>query len=270
MIAELGSEHAYLLLNLLLVACVFLCLKFVELFARSGKPLPSLGFVAGGALAFGFALIVDWTKYFGLLTNLSSALPGLGALCAIAAIDSDERRARLLVPLALLLAALSFLAKEDFALPILVATTCMAILHRSRRWAAMTGAVAILFAAAVLFNRIVGSVFVSGTRSPSDPYFVDLSPSSLASSLGRMLLASTHGRMVVVAALAAVVVAIAVNRRDRRPRLQARRADRARAVVAGAEFDLPESRVRLLRVRSDRDAVGDAGRGVLRRFGATE
>lgn len=214
-VAQLGTERAYLVLNLLVVASVFLSLKFVELFVRNGRPLPPLGFVAGGTLALGFAAIVDWTKYFGLLTNLASALPGLGALYTIAMLDNDESRVRTLVPLVLLLAALSFFAKEDFALPILIATASLAVLHRTRRWAAMTLAVAILFAAALLFNRIVGSVFVSGTRSPSDPYFIDLSPWSLASSLGRMLLASSHARMVAAVTLAAVVVAIAVNRHDR-------------------------------------------------------
>ena len=214
-VAMLGTELAYLALNLLVVACVFLCLKFVELFVRKGKPLPPLGFVAGGALAFGFASMIDWTKYFGLLTNLSSALPGLGALCAVAALHNDPTRARTLIPVTLVLSTLSFFAKEDFVLPILVATACLALLHRSRLWAATTAAVAALFAAALLFNRVVGSVFVSGTRSPSDPYFVDLSPLSLATSLGRMLLASTHARIVVALALTATIVAIVVNRGDR-------------------------------------------------------
>src|SRR5687767_13565570 len=79
-VAQLGSDRAYLVLNLALVACVLLCLRFVELWVRGGQPLPLLGFVAAGALAFEFAFVTDWTKYTGLLTNLSSALPGLVAM----------------------------------------------------------------------------------------------------------------------------------------------------------------------------------------------
>ena len=214
LVATLGNDLAYLLLNLLVVACVFLSLRFVELFVRGGRALPPLGWVAGGMLAFGFASIVDWTKYFGLLTNLTSALPGLGALCTIAAIDNDARRARLLVPLALVLAAVSFFAKEDFFLPLLLAAACLAIIRRTRLWVMMTVAIAMLFAAALVFNRLAGSVFVSGARSPSDPYYVDLSPVALAWSLGRMLLASAQARMIVAVAFAAVVAAMLVHRRD--------------------------------------------------------
>lgn len=214
-IAELGSDRAYLALNLMLVACVFLSLKFVELFARGGRQLPTLGFIAGGALAFGFAQIVDWTKYLGLLTNLCSALPGLAALCVIATIDNEPRRARSLGAVVLVLAALSFFAKEDFALPLLIATASLAFLRRSRWWAVMTGALAGLFALAFAFNRVVGSVFISGMRSPSDPYYIDFAPLSIASTFARTLLGSAHARWVVVFALAATLLALVARRADR-------------------------------------------------------
>jgi hypothetical protein len=215
LIAGLGSTGAYIVLNLLVVACVLLCIRFVELFVRRGERLPAAGFAAAGMLALSFAHVVDWTKYFGLLTNLSSALPALAALCAIAAADLDARRARALCMAALALAAVSFLAKEDFALPLMLASACIALVRRSGRWAAMTAAVGGVFVVTLAYSRVVGSVFVLGSRAPADPYFIDLSPLSLASSLDRMLLGPAHGRLVVALAVAATAVAIVVNRRDR-------------------------------------------------------
>jgi hypothetical protein len=215
LVAALSDAHAFLLLNLLSVACLYLCIRFVELFVRRGEALPALGFIAAGAIGLSFAQIVDWTKYFGLLTNLSSALLGLGSLCAIAAADNDEARANRLCAIALVLAAASFFAKEDFAPPLLVATGCIAVARRSPRWAGMTVAIAALFVAALAFNRAIGSAFVLGSRTTTDPYFVDLSPVSIATALARMLAGSAHGRLVVLVCIVASLAAIVLHRRDR-------------------------------------------------------
>src|SRR5688572_3343654 len=215
-LSRLGSSTAYLLLNLALVACVLLCLRFVELLTRDGRPLPTIGFVAAGALAFEFALVIDWTKYLGLVTNVTSALPGLVALCALAAASIDPVRERKLAIAAVVIAAMSFFAKEDFGLPIVVCAAFVTFVKRTRFWAVVTATIMALFAAAIVFNREVGSVFVSGTTSSTDPYFIDLSPSSIAASLGRMLLANGHAKVVVVASLLAVAFAMFVRRRDAR------------------------------------------------------
>jgi hypothetical protein len=213
-LSRLGSSTAYLLMNLALVACVLLCLRFVELLTREGRPLPTIGFVAAGALAFEFALVIDWTKYLGLVTNMTSALSGLVALCVLAAASIDPVRERKLAIAAVVIAAISFFAKEDFGLPIVVCAAFVTLVKRTRFWTIVTATIAALFAAAIVFNREVGSVFVSGTTTSTDPYFIDLSPLSIATSLGRMLLANGHAKVVVVASLLAVSVAMFVHRRD--------------------------------------------------------
>jgi hypothetical protein len=213
-LSRLGSSTAYLLLNLALVACVMLCLRFAELLTRKGRPLPTIGFLAAGALAFEFALVIDWTKYLGLVTNMTSALSGLMALCALAAAAINPVRERKLAIAAVVIAAVSFFAKEDFGLPVVVCAAFIALVKRTRFWTAVAAATAALFASAIVFNRAVGSVFVSGTLSSSDPYFVDLSPVSVATSLARMLLANGHARVVVATALLAVAVAMFVHRRN--------------------------------------------------------
>jgi hypothetical protein len=197
------------------VACVALCLRFVELWVRDGKPLPALGYFAAGTLAFAFPFVVDWTKYMGLITNLCSALAGLLAMCALASAALDPKRERAWVALALVLVGGGALAKEDFGLPVAVTAACIAVLTRSWRWAAITAAVAMLFGAAILYNAKVGSDFVSGTPLPTSPYFIDLSPASLAASLATMLLGTDHGKTVVAASVAAVLAAIVVRRDDR-------------------------------------------------------
>jgi hypothetical protein len=214
LLSRLGSDNAYLLLNLALVACVLLCLRFVELLTRDGRALPTLGFIAAGTLAFAFALVIDWTKYMGLVTNLTSALSGLVVLCLLAGALIDPDRERRLGMAAIALAAVSFFAKEDFGLPILVCAAFATYVRRTRFWAGALVTLIALFGAAIVFNREVGSVFVLGTAASSDPYFVDLSPVSVATSLGRMLLANGHAKVVVASALLAAAVAIFVHRRN--------------------------------------------------------
>jgi hypothetical protein len=214
-VAELGPRLSYGVLNLLTVVCVYLCVRFVELFLRRGEPLPSAAFVAAGAMALGFAGIVDWTRYLGLLTNATSAVLGLAALCLIARLDSQPRQDGSLAPLIVLVAALSFLAKEDFVLPLLVATTALALVAGRARWLALAGGIAVLFAAVLLFNREAGSPFVTGSASPDAPYYMALAPASLFATFKRLLLASTQAKWIVTFACVAVVAAIVVHRRER-------------------------------------------------------
>ena len=209
---DVGDTVAFLLLNLALVACVLLCIRFVELLVRDGRRLPLLGFVAAGALALGFSAIVDWTKYMGLITNLTSALTGLAAMCALALAANDPRRERTMLAAGLALATISFFGKEDFGAPLVALGVLLAALKRSRPWTTAALALPAMFIVALLFNRGVGSVFVSGTTGPGDPYYVDLSPSSLVVAFARMLFATTYENMVIGACLAVLAVAIVVNR----------------------------------------------------------
>ena len=214
-LSRLGSSTAYVLLNLGLVACVMLCLRFVEILARAGRPLPTIGFVAAGALALAFPSVIDWTKYMGLVTNMTSALPGLMALCALAAASIDPTRERNLALAAVALCVVGFFAKEDFALPVIACAALIAHEKRTRLWTIVVMALVALFAATILFNRAVGSVFVSGTLAPTDPYFVDMTPRSIAMSLANMLLANGYALIVVGAAVVAAAVATARKRHAR-------------------------------------------------------
>ena len=213
-LSRLGASTTYLLMNLALVACVLLCIRFVELLTRDGRPLPTTGFLAAGALAFEFSHVIDWTKYLGLVTNLTSASSGLVALCALAAALIDPMRERKLAIAAVFFATLSYFAKEDFGLPIVVVAAFAAFVRRTKLWAGVAATLIALFAAAIVFNRVVGSVFVSGTTTSGDPYFIDLAPLSIASALARMLLATGHAKVIVAVTLLAAAIAIHAHRDD--------------------------------------------------------
>ncbi|MCL4761228.1 MAG: hypothetical protein KJ018_05485, partial [Burkholderiales bacterium] len=101
-VADLGLPLAYAVQNLLLVTCVALSLRFVERFARDGRPLPWAGWTSAAAIAFAFPSTVDYSRYLGLLTNLGSAAFGLGAMVVAAAMS--RRPTPALVP------SLAFLA----------------------------------------------------------------------------------------------------------------------------------------------------------------
>jgi hypothetical protein len=215
-LGSLGRESAYVGQNLLLVACVFLCLRFAELTLRNGRPLPTAGFLAAGVIALAFPAAVDWTKYFGLLTNLSSALFGLAALCLAARLYHDATRAPKLAPWILLLVALSFLAKEDFAVPLVVASIAFAITSNARLWVRIGAAIILMFGAVMMLNRLIGSVFVSGMRGPDDPYFISLAPLSILRGYGHWLFGGTFQIALTAAVCIAALGAIVMHRRDRR------------------------------------------------------
>jgi hypothetical protein len=219
-VASLGPQFAYAAQNVLLVLCVWLGLRFVELFVREGRPLPALGFVATGILAFSFPSIVDWTKYLGLLTNLTSAAFGLAAMVLMATLRLKPDHPGVREVVLVVLVALSFWAKEDFALPLLGTAAAIALSGGGRRWVGITAGIGALFAGAILYNRFVGSVFVSGMRQPDDPYFVDLSPGSLWATFARMMLETRYARSLVVLTLVVAAAAVLLARVDWRARLR--------------------------------------------------
>ena len=219
-VARLGPQFAYIAQNLLLVLCVWLWLRFVEMFMRDGRPLPVLGFIAMGILAFSFPSIVDWTKYLGLLTNLTSAGFGLAAMVVMAQLRLRPERPRAREAALVALVALSFWAKEDFALPLLGTAAAIALSGGGRRWVGITVGIGALFAGAILYNRFVGSVFVSGMLRADDPYYVDLSPGSLWATFGRIFMDTRYARSLLLLALFAVAAAVLRARVDWRGRLR--------------------------------------------------
>lgn len=218
--ADLGPQFAYSALNLLVVLCVWLSLRFVELYARDGRPLPIAGFVAAGVLALAFPTIVDWTKYFGLLTNLSSAVFALAAMCLMPLMRARPERAFPLGAAMFALVALSFWSKEDFALPLLVTAAGIFVTGGRLRWAGVTAGIGILFAAALAWNRRVGSVFVSGMRGPDDPYYMDLSPVSLVKTFAAMFLEAGFTRALLSATLVLVTIALVAKAPDRTAKIR--------------------------------------------------
>lgn len=207
-VADLGPQFAYAAQNLLVLLCLWLVLRFVELFVRDGRPLPLAGYASAAIIALAFPPVVDWTRYFGLLTNLSSASFGLAAMATMAWMAQRPPRFVALAPLLLVLVALSVLAKEDFALPMVLTAAAIAVTGGGRQWLLATCGVGVLFALALLYNRAVGSVFVSGARAPDDPYYMDFSPLSLWSSLARMLFEPGYSRMLLWITLAVLAVAV--------------------------------------------------------------
>ena len=259
------------MLNLLVVACVFLCLKFVELFVR-GRTAAAAARIRCRRRA---RLRIRVHRRLDQVLRATDQPDAPRCRDSVRFVRLPRSTATRVAPGCSFrsrscLQRVSFLAKEDFALPILVATACLAITSpkslvgnddRCGR------------------HPVRGGAAVQPPRRQrvrvgrADRRRIRISSIFRRRRWYRRSVACCSrprtARMVVVVALAAVVVAIAVNRRDRPLVLRLAALFVLALVAAGAEFDLPESCVRLLRVHSDRDALGDAGRGVLRRFGAT-
>lgn len=215
--AALGPELGYVLLNLLTVVVVWLSLRFAELFVRDGRPLPVFGYLAAGLIALSYPAIADWSRYFGLVTNLSSAVLGLIVMCLLARLDRAQAHSTGVRVAILLLAAACFFAKEDFALPILVTGACLAFLRRDRAMLLLTVSIGIVFGLALAFNRVAGSAFISGGGRASDPYAVDFRPASVLRGLDTLLLQTAHGRWVTGLAFGTALLLALLRWRDDRP-----------------------------------------------------
>lgn len=205
-VAALGPKLAYVALNLLTLTFVYLSLRFVEMFVYAGRRLPILAFAGAGAGALAFPYIIDWTKYLGLLTNLSSGIFGLLSMIALSAYGHRLWSARRALPLALGFAYLAFFAKEDFGLPILLVAMTFALLQRGRRWPHIIAALAAGFAAAMLYNRLVGSPFTAGAQSTTAPYYVSIAPQSLLHSYRYYLTDSGYTRWLLAGTLLSLLI----------------------------------------------------------------
>lgn len=215
--AALGPELGYVLLNLLTVGVVWLSLRFAELFVREGRPLPVPGYLAAGLIALSYPGIADWSRYLGLVTNLSSAILGLIVMCLLVRLQRDNAPATGFRVGVALLAAMCFFAKEDFALPILLTGACVAFLRRDRAMLLLTVSIGILFGLALAFNWMAGSAYISGGRGASDLYAIDFGPASVLHGLDTLLLHTAHGRWVTGLAFGVALLLAIARWRDDRP-----------------------------------------------------
>jgi hypothetical protein len=129
---------------------------------------------SAAAAAFGIENAIEYSKYTGLITSLSS---GFFAVLAILVMIHFHDRAFPFLTLVstLLLAAMSLFAKEDFPLPILLSAAWIAWANRrsptALRWYVLFGSLLLVAAAAVAYNKIAASPFTAGTEGTYKPDF---------------------------------------------------------------------------------------------------
>lgn len=215
-LGTVGATLSYILLHMLVVGVVWLAIRFAEIILRGGQRLPTGGFLAVGLIAFSYPAMADWSRYLGLITNLSSAVPGLIAMCMLARLQLGVARPGLWRAGVLVLATISFFSKEDFGLPILGTAACLALAGRDRAMGWLTMAIGALFALSLLFNRMMNSAFLSGGRHASDPYATSFAPASILHGMKALLLHTEHGRWVTGLACAAALLLAMVRWREHR------------------------------------------------------
>ena len=188
LIAELGRDFAYAVLNTLTVLTAWLVLRFAaRVFETELRWLFVLVFAV---LTFSHAAAFEHGRYFGLMTNLISHTFGLLTLLLLW--DGWRRASDRHWLVAALTYALSVLAKEDFILPPLVliayfwvgphAGGALSEPGSRRRGFLLTLAFLAIGAGSLLWGVFDRNPFVSGLFSSGDgnrPYAVDLGASAL-------------------------------------------------------------------------------------------
>ena len=214
LIAELGRDFAYFVLNTLTVLTAWLVLRFAaRVFETEFRWFFVLVFAV---LTFSHAVAFEHGRYFGLMTNLISHTFGLWTLLLLW--DGWRRASNRHWLVAALTYALSVFAKEDFILPplLLVAYFWVAPHAQSalsqpgsrRRGVLLTLAFIAIGVGSLLWGVLDRNPFVSGlfaSDGGNRPYAVDLGASALLRAYWK-LVAVLVPVSTTLAGFAAVVV----------------------------------------------------------------
>lgn len=137
--------------------------------------------LAAGALSL--ENMIEYSKYAGMLTNLSSGNFAVAAMCLMMFARGEDGRPRWWrLPAVWVLAGVSFFSKEDFAvatalLALYLAWKDIRLAHPRASWGvAMVAGILLLGAAVVAYNHAFGSVY---TQSAKGPYKSSFNPVSM-------------------------------------------------------------------------------------------
>lgn len=218
-LASWGPEWLIWAVRVLTATYVFLCWKILVEVTRPRQYWVTLVLFSLASLST--PIIAEYARYTGMITHMMSGCLGLAAVFFVFKDDREPNDIWLYASAALLL--LSTLAKEDFILFYVFSTAYVLFKSekpiKKRVLVALAGlVVSLLMVSGAKF--LAASSFL-GANDAQSSYFIDTSPTGVASTVWRYLTGAghpamiDHGKIIAGAMLFSGLVALIVLIRDR-------------------------------------------------------
>lgn len=192
-LSTLGPDWLIWTVRILVVAYVFMCWNILRVFVGPGQYWISLALFSMSVLSS--PIIVEYARYTGMITHMTSGCLGLAAVNFLFKYDRNNSYIWICVSVIFLL--LSSLAKEDFIL--FYAFSFVYVLFKSKK--SLNKQVLIgLIGLVISLLMVAGSKFFAessflGVSDAQHPYFIDISPISVAMTVWSYLMGSGHPAM---------------------------------------------------------------------------
>lgn len=217
--SSLGPDWLIWAVRLFTATYVFLCWKILIEVLQPRQYWITLVLFALASLSS--PIIAEYARYTGMMTHLMSGCLGLAAVYFLFKDDREDNDSWLYVSVMLLL--LSTLAKEDFIL--FYVFSFVYVLFKSKK-AIEKRALIGLIGLSVSLMMVAGAKFLAassflGASDAQSPYFIDTSPTSVATTVWRYLMGAghpamkVHGQIIATAMIFSSILALIVILRDR-------------------------------------------------------
>jgi hypothetical protein len=219
MLSSLGPDWLIWAVRIFTATYVFLCWKILVEVIKPRQYWITLVLFATAVLST--PIVAEYARYTGMVTHMMSGCLGLAAVYFLFKDGREKNDTWLYVSVALLL--LSTLAKEDFILFYVFSFAYILIKSqkaiKTRVFVGLAGlALSLLMVAGAKF--LAASSFLGASDAQSS-YFIDTSPTGVATTVWRYLTGSghpamtLHGKIIAAVMIFSSVVAMIVMLRDR-------------------------------------------------------
>ncbi len=219
--SSLGPDWLIWAVRIFTATYLFLCWKILIEVIQPRQYWITLVLFALASLSS--PIVAEYARYTGMMTHLVSGCLGLAAVYFLFKDDREESDTWLYISVILLL--LSTLAKEDFIL--FYVFSFVYVLFKSKK-AIEKRALIGLVGLAVSLMMVTGAKYLAassflGSSDAQSPYFIDTSPTSVATTVWRYLIGAghpamkVHGQIIATAMIASGILALIVMLRDRAP-----------------------------------------------------
>lgn len=217
--SSLGPDWLIWAVRILTVTYVFLCWKILIEVLQLRQHWITLVLFAMASLSS--PIVAEYARYTGMVTHLMSGCFGLAAVYFLFKDDREENDTWPYVSVMLLL--LSTMAKEDFILFYVFSSAYLLIKSKKAiKKRALIG----LIGLAVSLTMVAGAKFLAassflGTSDAQSSYFINTSPTSVATTVWRYLMGAghpamkVHGQIIAAATIFSSAVVLVVILRDR-------------------------------------------------------
>ncbi len=217
--SSLGPDWLIWAVRIFTATYVFLCWKILVEVLQPRQYWITLVLFAMASLSS--PIVAEYARYTGMVTHMISGCLGVAAVYFLFKDDREENDTWLYVSVMLLL--LSTLAKEDFILFYVFSFSY--VLFKSKK-AIKKRALIGLIGLAVSLMMVAGAKFLAassflGASDVQSSYFIDTTPTSVATTVWRYLMGAghpameAHGQIIATAMIFSGIVALIVMLRDK-------------------------------------------------------